>query len=217
MKDGKDFGLQCCCFYLSLWDFCLKELRVYRRQKINYCLGIIPGSTNKQKVISTCGDQPPWARTQVYCLEINQILASPYDKFLTSLWSCYVTQTKRSLSKLQYMVSTVPYNVDHINILSLILKLPRRVKNKKSLIFKQRSLPPLSPTSQSPRYKERKREKRHELTLCQTDLGWKTKGNSSKPLWARLMKISDFLITLHTQNNSGVCPELFSSGYSSEG
>ena len=128
-----------------------------------------------------------------------------------------VTQTKRSLSKLQYMVSTVPYNVDHINILSLILKLPRRVKNKKSLIFKQRSLPPLSPTSQSPRYKERKREKRHELTLCQTDLGWKTKGNSSKPLWARLMKISDFLITLHTQNNSGVCPELFSSGYSSEG
>lgn len=139
------------------------------------------------------------------------------DKFLTSLWSCYVTHKKRNLSKLQNMVSNAPYNVDLINILSLILKLPRRVKNKKPLIFKQRSLPPLSPTSQSPQYKERKREKRHELTLRQTHLGWKTKGNSSKALWARLMKISDFLITLHTQNNSGVCLELFSSGCSSEG
>lgn len=98
VKDGKDFGLQCCCFYLSLWDFYLKELRdLYWRQKINYCLGISPGSTNKQKkVISTCKDQPPGLETQVCCLEINQILASPYDKFLTSLWSCYVTQTKKT-------------------------------------------------------------------------------------------------------------------------
>ena len=182
MRNGKEFGLHCFCFYLSLWDFYLKELRVYWRQKINYCLGISPGSTNKQKVISTCGNQPPWARTQVYCLEINQILASLPDKFLTSLWSCYVTQTKRNLSKLQNMVSTALYNVDHINILSQILKLPRRVKNQKSLISKRRSLPPLSPTSRSPQYKERKRGKNAWANTLPNWLEVETKDNSSKPL-----------------------------------
>lgn len=113
------------------------------------------------------------ARTQPFCFEIDKrVPAWLPSNFLTPSWSCYLTQTKRNLSKPKCILINAPYKVNGIHILTLILNGTGITKNKKPLIFKikQKSASPLPDFTKSSIIKK-ERGKMHKLTLCQTYLG----------------------------------------------
>lgn len=112
------------------------------------------------------------ARTQPFRFELTRVPAWLQSNFLTPSWSCYLTHTKRNLSKPKCILIHAPYQVDRIHILTLILNGTGIAKNKKPLIFKikQKSASPLPDFTKSSIIKK-ERGKMHKLTLCQTCLG----------------------------------------------
>lgn len=221
MSNGREVGLHCCCFYLSLWDFYLKELRVYCTQKVNYWLGILPSSTwQTESHFHLWGSASP-ARTQLCCLETDQTAPQPHHHVAPQQFPDILVVLLFNTNKKKSFKTPKHGNQHSVQCWLYQYIDTEWIKNRKPLIFKmkQKCSPPLSYFPKVLNYEERKRkEKKAQTDTLPNLLGVGKKDNSSKPIGARLMKIRDFLTSLKKQTRTlGFALKPFSSGCSFEG